>query len=139
MNKVTIHNIKKQLHELFGNIYEKNIKKIKKLQSDKNVMYGTKYFVINVRTPKDMTKQMDYFDVVYAEEEQLYIKSHIWQMEKNRILIQTNNTTYILIIEPLNENNIQILKIRKKTWGTSIKLCLNHQYKNIIIIIIHDR
>jgi hypothetical protein len=121
MNKVTINNIKKQLHKLFENTYEKNMKKIKQLQSDKNLVHKSKYFVVNIHVPDHHHMNIhDIFSSYNSPDDMLYVKKYKWRSKKGASFIRTHSLN-ILVIESLDENSIHIPEIRKNAWGSHNK------------------
>jgi hypothetical protein len=116
MNKVAINNIKNQLHIVFGNAYEENIKKIKQFQSNEKVVHKSKYFVISISScySRDIYKKINLCDYSHNN---LYIKNYKWKIETKGYTINTGSFYRYLIFESLDENIIHIPDIRKNVWG----------------------
>jgi predicted PilT family ATPase len=115
MNKVTIHNIKNQLHISLGITYEESMKKIKQLQSDKEVTHKGKYFLINVCVDDNKNNLKELVINPYLVNH-VNIKKHEWDIKVDGFTIDTNDWCW-LILEQLNENYIHISDMRTKAWG----------------------
>jgi hypothetical protein len=120
INKVTINNIKNQLHKSFGNTYEENMKKIKQLESNKNVVHKGKYFVVSVCVCDDKYDEIDDWYVVTKTTEGLDIKDYYWTISTREIAIRKTSCV-VLVIESLDENSIHIPEIKKNAWGSHNK------------------
>ena len=117
INKVTINNIKNQLHKTFGNTYEENMKKIKQLQSDKNVVHKSKYFVVSVCVILDNDELNPKSSVNEYIPKYLFLKHYQLEIKINGFTFK-NNSTIVIYLESLDENSIYIPEIKKMAWGS---------------------
>lgn len=117
INKITINNIKKHLHKIFGNNYDENIKNIKEICLNKiDPNPNNKYFVISILRSNVSTKK---FDVSNRVKSLLTIKNDIFDTINYGYMITPTLSSFsiILYFETLPDDDPNILTIKKQCWG----------------------
>jgi hypothetical protein len=112
INKVTINNIKNQLHKTFG----ENIKKIE--QFKETFLQKGKYFVVTIKVDCKHIDLEGNFIIEDYEDNNLGVKVAVFGIKINTFLIRTSSNASILIVESLDENSIHIPEIKKMAWGS---------------------
>jgi hypothetical protein len=133
INQITINNIRKDLHNLFGDEYEENIKKIKKLELDNDNKFYNKYFIINVhKSPKDyVIANMinNEFNICRFEPSCLHIKENSYDINIFGYCIKKFNNRCIYL-ESLDGDYPHLQEIKKQCWGNHNEWYTLHWIKN---------
>lgn len=134
INQITINNIRKDLYNLFGDEYEENIKKIKKLKLEDANKFYNKYFIINViKSPKDFdigNKINNEFNIRKFEPSRLHIKDNSYDINIFGYCIEKSNSLYCIYLESLDGDYPHLQEIKKQCWGNHNEWYIMHWIEN---------
>jgi hypothetical protein len=119
IKNITIHKIKHQLHQIFGDMYDSNIKKIKDAKSNDKILYN-KYFVVTILKGYHKFKSINAnFHINISDSYSIHMKGVAYRINYSRYTINIlGDFNCLLYFESLDEKNIEICKIRSQCWGS---------------------
>jgi hypothetical protein len=122
IKNITIHKIKYQLHKIFGDMYDSNIKKIKDARADEKIRYN-KYFMVTMLNEYHKLKNIDAkYHINMSDSYSVHMKGITYGINYSRYTINiTGYLNCLLYFESLDEKNIDIYEIRSQCWGSHSK------------------